>query len=89
MNRGQRLCKAHGASLEVQLKRVAAGTQAKHMRGPCACACEVCGGNHQTWNCCDDCNYDSHRCHFCGDDLNHDGTVSATGYPNLCYLENP
>lgn len=23
------------------------------------------------WNCCEACNHDTHRCHFCGTDLTH------------------
>lgn len=41
--------------------------------------CEVCQGMHPTWHCCESCNYDNHRCHFCGDWLGHD-EISA------CYL---
>ena len=33
--------------------------------------CEVCGGNHGTWKCCETCNLDRHICHFCGDTLGH------------------
>lgn len=33
--------------------------------------CEVCGEKHRNYNCCDKCNLDNHRCHFCGDDLGH------------------
>lgn len=41
--------------------------------------CETCGKNHQNYECCDACNYDMHRCHFCGDDLGH-SQISA------CYI---
>lgn len=41
--------------------------------------CEVCMGDHRTYECCDKCNYDIHFCHFCGDYLGHD-EVSA------CYI---
>jgi len=41
--------------------------------------CQVCGGEHPSYNCCDRCNYDRHTCHFCGDPLGHK-EVSA------CYL---
>lgn len=26
------------------------------------------------WECCDQCNYGTHTCHFCGTELNHDST---------------
>jgi hypothetical protein len=39
----------------------------------------VCGvehfglpADHPLYECCDACNYDRHRCHFCGDDTSHD-----------------
>ncbi len=35
--------------------------------------CEVCFKNHPTYHCCSQCNYDTHRCHFCGEDLGHAG----------------
>lgn len=38
--------------------------------------CEVCFGKHQTYVCCERCNYDRHMCHFCGDSLGH-SEVSA------------
>lgn len=41
--------------------------------------CEICGEEHQNYNCCEQCNYDNHRCHFCGDDLGHSQT-------SVCYL---
>ena len=55
-------------------------TEARHARYHGACP----------W-CCDACNYDTHRCHFCGDDLRHDGSVigSPPGTPNACYTDNP
>lgn len=60
-------------------------TRANWMR-PDLVPCEVCGGPHCTYECCDSCNYVNHTCHFCGDELGHDG-VSA------CYItediENP
>jgi hypothetical protein len=34
--------------------------------------------------CCNSCNYDNHRCHFCGDDLRHDGKT-FDGKENPCY----
>lgn len=41
--------------------------------------CQVCNGKHPSYKCCDRCNYDTHICHFCGDNLGHE-EVSA------CYL---
>lgn len=41
--------------------------------------CEVCSGLHRTYVCCENCNYDRHRCHFCGDWLGHDEV-------STCYL---
>ena len=39
--------------------------------------------------CCDRCNYDNHRCHFCGDPLRHDDSPYdlPVGSPNPCYVE--
>jgi hypothetical protein len=50
-------------------------THANWMR-PDLVPCEICGENHENWNCCDQCNYQTHTCHFCGDDLGH-AEVSA------------
>lgn len=36
--------------------------------------------------CCERCNYDEHRCHFCGDDLDHFDRM-PDGSPNPCYVE--
>jgi hypothetical protein len=36
------------------------------------------------FQCCDGCNYATHRCHFCGDDLRHDGRL-PDGEINTCY----
>lgn len=36
--------------------------------------------------CCETCNYDNHRCHFCGDDLDHFNRMSD-GSVNPCYAE--
>lgn len=33
--------------------------------------CEVCGKKHRNHNCCERCNMDNHRCHFCGEALGH------------------
>lgn len=41
--------------------------------------CEICGEEHQNYECCSDCNYDTHRCHFCGDDLGHSQV-------SVCYI---
>lgn len=41
--------------------------------------CEVCGKPHWNYECCERCNYSTHTCHFCGDDLGH-AEVSA------CYI---
>lgn len=41
--------------------------------------CEVCGGKHENYKCCDDCSHDRHTCKFCGDWLGHK-EVSA------CYI---
>jgi hypothetical protein len=46
---------------------------------PTVQGCEVCGGEHCTYECCDQCNYEKHLCHFCGDNLGHEG-ISA------CYI---
>lgn len=37
------------------------------------------------YECCETCNRDEHRCHFCGDDLRHDGRL-WNGDRNPCYL---
>jgi hypothetical protein len=42
------------------------------------------GGCYQ---CCDGCNYDTHRCHFCGDDLMHGDRDYGTGRAHTCYVE--
>lgn len=41
--------------------------------------CEVCGKPHGNYKCCERCNYNNHRCHFCGDDLGHKEV-------SVCYL---
>lgn len=38
------------------------------------------------YNCCDTCNYDRHRCHFCGQDLAHDSTYGERHY-SYYYME--
>lgn len=38
--------------------------------------------------CCETCNYDLHRCHFCGDSLRHNG-LTLSGEPNPCYVNCP
>lgn len=38
---------------------------------PALYPCEVCGGAHANYNCCEKCNFGNHRCHFCGDALGH------------------
>lgn len=44
--------------------------------------CEVCGGKHPNYECCDRCNLDGHICHFCGENLGHSEV-------SVCYiLEN-
>lgn len=41
------------------------------------------------WHICDACNYDTHRCHFCGDDLPHTLDTLPTNRVDRhpCYLE--
>lgn len=36
--------------------------------------------------CCPTCNYDDHRCHFCGDPLTHSGK-QTDGENHPCYSE--
>ena len=36
------------------------------------------------WQICDRCNYNDHRCHFCGDDLTH---AEAVNHTHPCYKE--
>lgn len=33
--------------------------------------CQACKKRHGTYHCCEACNYDTHLCHFCGDNLGH------------------
>ena len=44
--------------------------------------CTVCSQFY-----CESCNYNQHICHFCGDDLRHDDTLS-NGALNPCYNED-
>lgn len=41
------------------------------------------------YQCCSECNYDRHTCHFCGDELRHDNSryEDPIGTPNPCYVE--
>lgn len=43
--------------------------------------CEICGEEHKNYECCEDCNLDTHNCNFCGHRLGH-SEVSA------CYIED-
>jgi hypothetical protein len=38
------------------------------------------------WEVCDGCNYQTHRCHFCGDDLTHSQVVGVN-QTNPCYVD--
>lgn len=44
--------------------------------------CEICGKKHRNYHCCEQCNYGTHHCHFCGVDLGHT-QVSE------CYIMEP
>ena len=37
--------------------------------------------------CCPECDYDQHRCHFCGDELLHNDVDPATELTHDCYVE--
>lgn len=56
----------------------------EHRPGPTECPYLTAG--HCYW-CCDTCNLDNHRCHFCGEDLDHHSRLPG-GTPNPCYAEN-
>lgn len=60
---------------EAQDADLALTTLSGKTHGPC----QVCNGSHPTYDCCQDCNYDRHNCHFCGEELGHN-EVSA------CYI---
>jgi hypothetical protein len=46
--------------------------------------CEACGGNHNTWKCCESCNYDNHTCPGCGDPIGHLGASDCYGKCKAC-----
>ena len=46
--------------------------------------CLSCGGNHQTYNCCEACNIDRHLCAGCGDNLGHLAASECYGKCKAC-----
>lgn len=42
-----------------------------NLKNPESFPCEVCGKKHPNYNCCEKCNFNNHRCHFCGEELGH------------------
>lgn len=62
-----------------RLQRQCVERTSNNLKNPKYNPCEVCGSLHENYNCCDQCNYNTHTCHSCGDNLGHKEV-------SMCYI---